>query len=474
MLFSSGLDVRRLTQPLTSSPMKTLAQILLVSGTLFGLSLPVRAALPIQHWVASSGARVYFVASPGIPMLDVNIDVDAGSRHDPAGKSGLAELTAGLLDAGALAKVGTHKIAAPLPAQRLAALNESQIADALADTGAQFSSSASADRSSIRLRTLSTPAIRDTALNIMARLLQEPAFPEPILAREKQRAVAALREAETKPEVMADHAFSQALYGPHPYGVTASVASVRAIKRVDLLRFYQSHYQASQATVTLIGAIDRKTAEEIAERLTQHLPKGGVSGTALPEVQAVAQAREIRLPHPALQAHVLMGQIGIARGDPDYFALLVGNHVLGGGGFVSRLTNEVREKRGLSYSVYSYFLPAAQPGLFQIGLQTQKAQVGQALAVVRKTVARFVEEGPNAAELQAAQDNLVNGFPLRIDNNRKLLDNIANIAWYGLPLDYLDTWTERVRAVTLEQVRAAFRKHVRPDALVTVVVGDAS
>ena len=159
------------------------------------------------------------------------------------------------------------------------------------------------------------------------------------------------------------------------------------------------------------------------------------------------------------------------RSDPDFFALTVGNHILGGGGFTSRLINEVREKRGLSYSVYSYFAPGLHAGAFQIGLTTRPDQADQAIGVAREVLQRFVREGPTEAELRAAKDNLVNGFALRIDSNRKLLDNVANIAWNGLPLDYLDHWTEQVQRVSLADIRSAFSRVLQPERMVTVVVG---
>jgi zinc protease len=183
------------------------------------------------------------------------------------------------------------------------------------------------------------------------------------------------------------------------------------------------------------------------------------------------RGQEQRIPHPASQAHILMGVPALARGDADFFPLTVGNYVLGGGGFVSRLTHEVREKRGLAYSVYSYFNPLAQPGPFTIGLQTKKEQTAQALKVVRETLDAFLRDGPTAAEVAAAKDNLIGGFPLRIDSNRKILDNIAVIGFYRLPLDYLDTWTERVKAVSIADIRAAFRRKLDAGALATVVVG---
>jgi zinc protease len=177
------------------------------------------------------------------------------------------------------------------------------------------------------------------------------------------------------------------------------------------------------------------------------------------------------VPHPAAQAHVLIGLPALKRGDPDFFALQVGNYTLGGGGFVSRLMHEVREKRGFAYSVYSAFLPLAQPGPFQIGLQTRKEQTGEALSVARGVLADFLAEGPDDAELLAAKQYLSGSFPLRLDSNRKLLENVAVIGFYGLPLDYLDTYVNQIEKVTAEDVRAAFARHVQPENLVTVVVG---
>jgi zinc protease len=191
----------------------------------------------------------------------------------------------------------------------------------------------------------------------------------------------------------------------------------------------------------------------------------------MPAVQMTIPASEQRIPHPAQQATVQMAQPSMARGDPDYFPLLVGNYILGGGGFASRLTNEVREKRGLTYGVDSYFAPAKQAGPFTISLQTKKAQTNEALALVRQVLSRFVAEGPTDKEMKAAKDNLINGFPLRIDSNRKLLTNVANIGWYGLPLDYLDTWTAQINKVTRQQVKDAFQRQVHPDAMATVIVG---
>lgn len=436
---------------------RILFPIWLALGCLTG-TVPAHAALQIQNWTLENGARVLFVENHTIPMLDVSVEFDAGARRDPPGKAGLAAFTNGMLARGVLATATEP------------ALSEAQVSDALADTAAQRGGAAGSERAGVSLRTLSGPAERDAALTLLARMLAQPSFPDDIIARDKARTIADLKEALTKPEALADKAFWKALYGDHPYGQQASVDSVATIGRADVLEFHRSHYVADRAVIALIGDVSRAEADRIAQQLTQRLPRGAEALPALPEVPA-AHAQELRIPHPASQAHILIGAPALQRSDPDYFTLTVGNYILGGGGFVSRLTREVREKRGLSYSIYSYFKPMAQPGPFQVGLQTSKTQADDALKVVRSTLARFLRDGPSQAELKAAKDNLIGGFALRIDNNRKILDNIATIGFYRLPLDYLDTWTAKVARVTTADIRAAFARKVALDKLVTVVVG---
>jgi zinc protease len=387
-------------------------------------------------------------------MLDVAVDFPAGSGFDSAEKSGLAGLTHALLDLGA------------------EGMSEDDIARRLADIGAQFGGTFDADRSNIALRTLSSRAERDEALAIMARVLQRPLFPEAVLAREKSRLIAALKEAETKPESIASKAFSKAVFGGHPYGLPSSgeIATVEKLQRVDLAAFYSSHYGAHSAVVALMGDISRAEAEIIAQNLTAQLPPGG-AGSEIVQVVKQNSASTLRIPHPATQSHILIGAPGVARNDADYFPLYVGNYILGGGGFVSRLMHEVREKRGMAYSVYSYFIPMQQPGAFQIGLQTRKDQADEAIQLVNKTLRDFIDRGVTEKELLAAKQNIINGFPLRIDSNKKILDYLSVIGFYHLPLTYLDDFPARISKVTVADITAAFRRKVNPDVLATVIVG---
>jgi zinc protease len=386
-------------------------------------------------------------------MLDVAVSFPAGSGFDDPLKRGVAGLTNGLLDLGA------------------EGLSEDDIGRKLADIGAQSGNYFDADRAGLSLRTLSSARERDAALAILSQMLQHPLFPDAVLAREKARLVAALKESATKPESIADKAFGRAVFGAHPYGAATEVADVESIRRADLDAFYRAHYGAREAVVALMGDITRAQAEAIAQQLTVNLPPGGADTRIAPVVMQIP-ASEQRIDHPASQSHILIGAPGIARNDPDYFPLYVGNYILGGGGFVSRLMNQIREQRGLAYSVYSYFMPSQQPGAFQIGLQTKKEQADEALGLARATLREFVDGGVTEKELQAAKDNIINGFPLRIDSNKKILDYLSVIGFYDLPLSYLDDFVAKVDGVTVAQIRDAFKRHIHPDAMATVIVGE--
>ena len=424
---------------------------------LWALAVPLgsAAALPIEHWETSTGARVYFIASHDLPMLDVSVDFAAGSGRDTRDTNGLANLTQRLMRLGA------------------DGMNEDDIARQVADVGANLAPTFDMDRAGYALRTLSSDAEQRQALAVLAQVLQAPSFPAVVLEREKARVIAGLKEADTKPDSIAARTFMGLVFRDHPYALRSAgePTTVAKLSRDDVVAFYRSHYTADRAVVTVVGDVSRERAAQIAEELTHGLPRTSAVPRALPPVIPLGAAIEREIEHSSAQAHILIGQPGLARNDPDYFPLWVGNYVLGGGGFSSRLSEEVRQKRGLSYSVYSYFLPYQQQGPFQIGLQTRSDQARQALAVVREVLRAFVVSGPTERELEAAKQNIIGGFALRIDTNRKLQDYLRVIGFYDLPLDYLDTFTAKVDAVTVDQIRDAFRRRIRPDFMVTVMVG---
>ncbi|TFZ01124.1 M16 family metallopeptidase [Ramlibacter rhizophilus] len=442
-------------------------------GLFIALSLlagaPALAALPIQHWVQDSGAKVYLVESPSLPMVDVQIDFDAGSRREPAGQVGLANATASQTASGIRRQDG----AADGPYE--SALDENQLSEAWSDLGAGFGGSAGSDRMSFTLRSLSDPAVLSRAVNLAARQLGQPAYPSDVWQRDRERAVAAIREANTRPGTVAGKAYRAAVYGGHPYGWEVTESTLAAISVDDMRRFHARYLQPCRAKVSIVGAVDRAQADQLARRMLSLLPQGQRCEPlpSVAEVPPLTQPVRLDIPFESAQAHVLLGQPGVRRDDPDYFPLLVGNYILGGGGFVSRLSTEVREKRGLSYSVSSHFAPGRHAGAFTVGLQTRPDQAGQAVSVVREVIERFVAQGPTAQELAAAKDYMVGSFALRLDSNAKLLGNLAAIAWHELPLDYLDTWQDRVRALSAADVRSAFQRALQPDRMAVVTLGAA-
>jgi zinc protease len=416
---------------------------------------PAAALLPIQHWQTAGGARVYFVENHDLPMLDLSVEFPAGAGYDRPAKAGAASMTQRLLRAGA------------------DKMTEEDVEQRLADVGAVLGGRFDNDRAGLSLRTLSSARERQQALDVFARVLRAPDFPRTVLEREKVRLIGSLKEADIRPDTIVSRTFYRMAYGEHPYAQreTGEVETVKGLVREDLVQFHRRHYLARHAVVALIGDVTRAEAEAIAEQVTAGLPRSAAEQPELPPVKGLAGGAARNIPHHAAQAHIVIGAPGISRTDPDYIALFVGNFVLGGGGFVSRIMEEVRQKRGLAYSAASYFYPLQREGPFVISMQTRRDQAAQALEVAQATLADFVKSGPTEDELAAAKRNIVNGFPLRIDSNRKIHEYLALIGFYRLPLTYLDDFVRNVQSVTAADIRDAFQRRIHPDRMVTVVVG---
>lgn len=410
-------------------------------------------ALPdINSWTTSKGMRVLHVEADELPMIDIAITLDAGSARE-GHQHGLARLTHSLLNKGS------------------GQLNADDIASQFEDVGAQFSANADLDRSSIVLRSLSEPKLFSQALQLYIQVLAQPSFPTKDFQRQQKLMLIGLEDKQQTPAAIVSDTFLQTLYGQHPFAFSAdgTIASINALKPEHVKKFHAEYFVASNAVLAIVGNVDKTQAHAIANQIDAALMKGQAP-QPLAKV-AASKPQQVHIEFPSQQAHVRIGQIGIERGHPDYYSLYVGNHVLGGGGFTSRLVQEVRSKRGLSYSVYSYFLPYAQPGPFMLGLQTRVDQADQAIQVCRDEIDKFVENGPSAEELALSKQSIINGFPLRIDSNRDILGYLSVIGFYDLPLTYLSDFREHIAEVTLADIKQAFQKHIHPESLVTVVVG---
>jgi zinc protease len=418
------------------------------------LTRSVWAGPKIESWNTSNGARVLFVAAPDLPMVDLRVVFDAGSARD-ADKSGLSTLTNALLTEGA------------------GEWNADQLAERLEALGIEMSSGALRDMAWVSVRTLKEEKPYSTALETLTAVLGKPRFDATDLERNRQMLLLALRKGEQNPSTVARKAFLKAIFGSHPYASDpdGTKASLSAITGEQVKAFHRRYYVAANATLAIVGDLSRAEAEKVAEQVVSALA-AGEPALDLTQVKDLARAEQIVKPFPSSQSHILMGQPGMQRGDPDYFQLYVGNHILGGSGLVSLLSEEVREKRGLSYSVYSYFSPMRRNGPFIVGAQTKNARAGEALEVIRDTLQRYIEQGPTEKELTAARQNITGGFPLRISSNSKIVEYLTMIGFYDRPLDYLDTFVSKVNAVTREQIRDAFQRRLHLNRMVTVVVGN--
>ena len=417
------------------------------------ISLHVYSAAKIEQWQTSQGSSVFYVETKGLPMVDIRVVFDAGSVRD-GHQQGIASLTSALLDTGA------------------GKWNADEIALRFESVGAQFSTGVSRDNAWILLRSLTEEKLLNKALQTMQAVITKPVFNETDFQREKNRTIAGLKHREESPGTLAGIAFYNALYKDHPYAHPASgiIETVSGLTAEDLRTFYKQYYVASNAMIVIVGDMDKSQAMVTAEALIADLEVGTKPST-LPEVSLPKQGINKHIEFPSTQTHVLAGMVGMHRKDKDYMSLYVGNHILGGSGLVSKLFGEVREKRGLAYSAYSYFSPMLRKGPFIMGLQTRNDQTLQAVKVMQKTLADFVEKGPTEKELIAAKKNITGGFALRLDTNSKLTGYVSMIGFYQLPLTYLNDFQKKVENVTVASIKDAFKRRVRPEFVNTITVG---
>ncbi|MDP2745117.1 pitrilysin family protein [Pseudomonas sp.] len=413
---------------------------------------PSRRNLDIQTWQTAEGAKVLFVEARELPMFDLQLTFAAGSSHDD-GTAGLAMLTNAMLNEG-------------VPGKDVGA-----IAAGFENLGANFGNGAFRDMAIASLRSLSAVDKREPALQLFNQVLGQPTFPDDALARIKNQLLAGFEYQKQNPGKLASLALFERLYGAHPYAHPSdgNAESIPAISREQLQAFHAKAYTANNAIIALVGDLSRSDAEALASQVSAALPKG-------PALPRIAQPEEPKpgLQHiefPSNQTHLMIAQLGIDRRDPDYAALYLGNQVFGGGGFGTRLMTEVREKRGLTYGVYSGFSAMQARGPFMINLQTRAELSDGTLQLVKSMLADFINNGPTAEELNNAKRELAGSFPLSTASNAAIVGQLGSMGFYDLPLSYLEDFMRDVEALSVEQVKAAMAKHLNPEALVIVTAG---
>jgi zinc protease len=413
---------------------------------------PGHRSLDIQTWNTREGSKVMFVAAHELPMFDLRLTFAAGSSQDDK-VPGVALLTNAMLNEGVAGK------------------NVEAIAKGFEGLGADFSNGAYRDMAVASLRSLSAPDKREPALKLFAEVVGKPTFPADSLARIKNQIMAGFQYQKQNPGKLAGLELFDRLYGTHPYAHPSegTAKTVPGITIAQLRAFHERAYAAGNVVIALVGDLSREEAEKVAEQVSAALPKG----PALAKIGQPAEPKPglTHIEFPSKQTNMMLAELGIDRTDPDYAALSLGNQILGGGTFGTRLMSEVREKRGLTYGIYSGFTPMQAKGPFMINLQTRAELSEGTLQLVQDILRDYLKTGPTQEELDNAKRELAGSFPLSTASNSSIVGQLGAIGFYNLPLSFLEDFMQQSQALTIEQVKDALNRHLNADKLVIVTAG---
>jgi zinc protease len=413
----------------------------------------LEAMAPPQRMTLSNQLVVLVSEEHSLPFVTLQILLDAGSRRDPSGEEGAAHLTAkGLL-------LGTAR------------RTEKTINEELDFMGASLSSSAGRDYATLTLRVLKKDLER--GLDLFLEVLNQPAFPPEEVKREIQKTLAAIQAAEDQPEEVAEKAFQENLFlsGPYRHPVEGTQKSLPSMTPETLSRFYRQHYHPNRSILAVVGDI---TPEEIKTRFLPRLekwPQGQISAASPANVFA-KEPKTVKIDRTLTQASIILGQAGVSRENPDFYALTVMNYILGGGGLSSRLMEEIRNKKGLAYSVHSFFDPGKLPGSFQVALQTKNVSARDAISIAREQIKRIQKEPVSEKEIEGAKKYLIGSFPMRMDTQGKLVNFLLQVEFFGLGLDYPEKYSQRIQSIGREEVLRVAQKYLHPDNCILVVVAN--
>jgi len=403
--------------------------------------------------VLNNGLVLLTSEQRALPMVSIELLIDAGSRYDGANQEGLANLTAKLLTYGTKRRTAV------------------QISETLDFLGASLETSSGEDVASISLTILKKDLA--TGLELLADILTASAFPPAEIDRQKQEIIASIKAREEDPGAVAQRTFAAALFPASPYGrlVEGTEASVKGLQQKSLKEFYARYYRSNRSIMAVVGDVSE---QEISQALNQALRgwnKGEPSGQPLVPAK-IGAPQLLRVNRDLTQANIIMGHNGVPRGNPDYYAIQVMNYILGGGGFSSRVMDSIRNERGLAYSVYSYFSAEKSHGSFQFVMQTKNETAQEAIRIAKEEIQRIREQPVSEQELNDAKDYLIGSFPLRFDTNRKVASFLAQVEFFQLGLDYPERYGDLIRKVSRADVQRVAKQYLEPEKVITVIVGN--
>lgn len=436
--------VSRLARPATRAALPVVAAALLWAGP--------AAAMTIEKVVSPGGIEAWLVSDDTVPLIAMDFAFDgAGSVQDPVGKEGVADLLSTMLDEGA------------------GDLDSAAFQARLADLNVRLSFDAGRDAFHGELTTLSEN--RDAAFDLLRLALSAPRFDAEPIARMRTQAISSLRRSERDPDSIAGRLWAATAFPDHPYGRPASgtEATVAALSRDDLAAFYGRSFAKDNLVIGVVGAIDAATLAPLLDQTFGGLPETAQLTPVPPTAPKAGARADDTFESP--QTVIRFGGPGLLRSDPDFIPAFVMNHILGGGTFTSWLFEEVREKRGLAYSIYTYLLPYDQAGVFAGGTATSADKTAEVVGLIEAEVGRMATTGPSEQELADAKRFLTGSFPLRFDSSGKIASQLVGLQLDNLDVGYIDERNALIEAVTLEDLRRVAKRLLDAGELTVVTVG---
>ena len=408
---------------------------------------------PVKRSALANGLTLLVVEEHSIPVVTMELLVNVGSKDDPQGKEGLAQLTASALSRGAGVR------------------SEKEISEELDFRGAEFAAQAGKDFTTVNLKVLRKDL--EAVFPLFMDIVAKPTFPEAEIKKEIAQTLAAIRSVEDQPGHVAEKAFLKTLYGNGTYGhsVEGTKESVEKIDKATVEEFYRLDYGPSGSILVVVGDIDEAIVRNSLIPRIEEWKGSGVKGKVA-EVNYNSHGERVIIDKPVTQSNIVMGHSGVSRDNPDYYGLQVMNYILGGGGLTSRLAEEIRNKRGLAYDVDSFFDAGKTGGSFQIVLQTKNASAKEAIDVTIKTIEEMKSKGVLEEELGKAKKYLIGSFPQKLSTSSRTAAFYGQVEYFGLGADYVERYKSLIESVSTKDVLRVARTYLHPDVLVIIIVAD--
>lgn len=411
-------------------------------------------ALDVKRQFLDNGLILLIVERHNLPVVKVSLGINAGNLMEPAEKAGLSSLVASLLTEGTTGRTSE------------------QISESIEFVGGSIGASGGDDYNSVSLSVLKKDI--DLGFDLLSDVIFNPVFPEDKFDKKKERIKGNLKASEEDPGFLASREFKKALFGSHPYGrlISGTAESIDNITREDLVEFHSTYYVPENSVMSVVGAVEPEEVEKLLEKYFSKWDMKKAARPSLPQVEAVRKRETIKIDKDLTQATIRLGHIGVSRDNPDYYAISVMNYILGGGGFASRLMQNIREEKGLVYDIHSYFSADRLGGSFQVGLQTKNESANTAIEEILKEIKAIRSIPVTDEELSDAKAFLTGSFPMRIETSSRIANFLVAVEFYGLGVSYIDDYPAYINKVSKEDVIRVAKKYLDPERFILVVVAN--